>query len=145
MKKSMAFYRQIEEELREQILNGVFKPHDLLPSDNELTKVYNVSRMTVRKALARLEYEGLVYRQPGRGTFVAKQKIEQAISPMIGFNEKMKREGHQTRTKLLDSSILDVDGFEPCCRALGLTAGAKVCRLQRLRYVDDEPAVIQTN
>jgi GntR family transcriptional regulator len=145
MREQMPLYQQIEENLREEIKSGKLQTHARLPSESELMTEYDVSRMTVRKALSRLEYEGLVYRQPGRGTFVAKQKIEQAISPMIGFNEKMKREGHQTRTKLLDSSIMDVEGFEPCCRALGLSAGAKVFRIQRLRYVDDEPAVIQTN
>lgn len=145
MREQMPLYQQIEENLRENIKNGKLPEHAKLPSESEVMAEYKVSRMTVRKALARLEYEGLVYRQPGRGTFVAKQKIEQAIWPMIGFNEKMRREGHQTRTQVLDSSIADLAGFEPCCRALQLSEGAKVFRIKRLRYVDDEPVVIQTN
>ena len=62
-------YYDLMEELRAKILGGDIRPGDKLPSENELTKQYGVSRQTVRKALEILQEEGLVYAEHGRGTY----------------------------------------------------------------------------
>lgn len=62
-------YLQLMEDLKKQVLSGEIREGDRLPSENELSESYRVSRQTVRKALAILENEGYVYAEHGRGTF----------------------------------------------------------------------------
>jgi len=62
-------YLNIMEDLRNDMLNGIIKPRDKLPSENELSGKYSVSRQTIRKALEVLEEEGFIYAEHGRGTF----------------------------------------------------------------------------
>ena len=69
MNKKELKYFKLMEELKEQIVSGELKAGDKLPSENELSTEYAVSRQTVRKALAILENEGYVYAEHGRGTF----------------------------------------------------------------------------
>ena len=63
-------YRQIYEELHAAILKGAFRPGDRLPSEAELGKRYDTSRITVAKAVNELQLQGLVTRRPGSGTHV---------------------------------------------------------------------------
>lgn len=65
-------YDELMEDLRAQILGGTIKPGEKLLSENRLAADYQVSRQTVRKALAILEEEGFVYAEHGRGTFCSK-------------------------------------------------------------------------
>lgn len=62
-------YYDLMEDLRKRILDGEIKPGDRLPSENQLSQKYKVSRQTVRKALQILQSEGYIYAEHGRGTF----------------------------------------------------------------------------
>lgn len=62
-------YYDLMEDLRKQILSGGIKPGEKLPSENQLSSEYGVSRQTVRKALQILQNEGYIYAEHGRGTF----------------------------------------------------------------------------
>lgn len=63
-------YRQIEAILRDQIWSGELAAGDQVPTEEELGKMFQVSRPTVRQALQILEQDKLIYREAGRGTFV---------------------------------------------------------------------------
>lgn len=69
-KNPLPLYYQVKEALREQIRTHV-APHTALPSEPEISKIYHVSRATVRQAIKELEDEGLIYRKQGKGTFVS--------------------------------------------------------------------------
>ena len=68
MEKKLKYF-DLMEDLRAQILGGEIKPGEKLPSENELSSEYDVSRQTVRKALQILQNEGYIYAEHGRGTF----------------------------------------------------------------------------
>ena len=63
-------YKQIYEDLRSQIADGRYVPGDLLPSEKTLCMMYNVARLTVRRALDRLTADGLIVRRQGKGSIV---------------------------------------------------------------------------
>ena len=67
-------YVQIEEHLKNRIKQGEFTVGMAIPSERELTEMFDVSRMTVRQSITNLVTEGLLYREKGRGTYVARQK-----------------------------------------------------------------------
>ena len=62
-------YYQLMTDLKEKVTKGEIRPGDKLPSENELSAAYQISRQTVRKALAVLDSEGYIYAEHGRGTF----------------------------------------------------------------------------
>ncbi|MDD5698945.1 MAG: GntR family transcriptional regulator [Victivallaceae bacterium] len=64
-------YSGVEGDLIDQIRSGVLKPHDCILSENEISRKYNISRRSSRKALDNLVEKGLLYRMAGKGTFVA--------------------------------------------------------------------------
>ncbi|MEZ0396377.1 MAG: class II aldolase/adducin family protein [Anaerolineales bacterium] len=74
-------YDQIREQLRARIISGDLRPGDALPGEAEICAETGVSRMTARRALSQLASEGLVVRQRGRGTFVARRVRRTAVSP----------------------------------------------------------------
>ena len=69
MKQKELKYVKLMEDLKEKILSGEIQTGDKLPSENELSSQYQISRQTVRKALSILENAGYVYAEHGRGTF----------------------------------------------------------------------------
>ncbi|MEG2417310.1 MAG: GntR family transcriptional regulator, partial [Eubacterium sp.] len=69
-------YVQLEELIRNKIEEGEWKAQTAIPSESELNRMFGVSRMTIRSACSQLVQEGLLYRVPGKGTFVADAKIE---------------------------------------------------------------------
>ncbi|MFX3632495.1 MAG: GntR family transcriptional regulator [Candidatus Pristimantibacillus sp.] len=74
-------YRQLKQEIQSWIVTAQFKPHDRLPSENEIGQQFEMSRQTVRQALGDLEQEGWVYRAQGKGTFVADQSMQDRRIP----------------------------------------------------------------
>lgn len=86
-------YIQIEEQLKQQIQQGDFPVGTAIPSERELTERFDVSRMTVRQAITNLVNDGLLYREKGRGTFVASPKVEQPLNGLTSFTEDMVKRG----------------------------------------------------
>ena len=85
-----AGYQRVQKDLRKQIVNGFYSVGDILPSENELAKQYNLSRMTIRIGLRNLESEGLIYRKKGKGSFVGFKRNSIELLSVRGFTEIMK-------------------------------------------------------
>ena len=76
-------YSKLMEDLREKMVSGEIQAGDRLPSENELSAQYQVSRQTVRKALSVLQNEGYIYAEHGRGTFCSERVLHTGHSHNI--------------------------------------------------------------
>ncbi|WP_017381393.1 GntR family transcriptional regulator [Paenisporosarcina sp. TG-14] len=134
-------YVQIEEHLKLRILQDEFSIGAAIPSERELSEMFSVSRMTVRQSITNLVNDGLLYREKGRGTFVAPPKVEQPLSGLTSFTEDMLARGMTPSNTLVS--------FEKMMPELGiaqklqLDEGDEVFLVKRIRYADDKPMAIE--
>lgn len=138
---SIPLYHQVANFLREKIKKGELKPGEQIPSEWDLVKELQVSRMTARQAIAELVREGLLYRRSGKGTFVASPKISSQLTTMVGFSEKMARQGLKVVSRILNAGL--VPASVEVAQSLNLSLGEQVIEIKRLRLVEGEPAVLQ--
>jgi GntR family transcriptional regulator len=132
-------YYEIEQSLRARI--ALLSPDEPLPSDAMLVHEFGVSRMTARNAVQRLVQEGLVYRVPGRGTFVARAPAHRQAGTVLSFSDEMRRRGREPRSRLLDRTTREPTTAER--RDLQLGARERVVVVRRVRLADDEPVALE--
>jgi GntR family transcriptional regulator len=129
-----------------QILENVAAeagPGRLMPSERFLAEHFKVARGTVRQEINRLVADGLLYRQHGNATFTAQPQAGH-IDMLTSFTEDMRARGAVPKTKVLHAEVEDAG--PRIAGKLNVPPGAKVFRLERLRYIEDEPlAVERTN
>ncbi|MET9653416.1 MULTISPECIES: GntR family transcriptional regulator [unclassified Streptomyces] len=115
--------------------------HELLPSERELMSRFDVSRMTVRRAVERLVQEGRVYRVQGAGTFVAEQPTISKSLTLSSFSEDIRARRMVPDSRLLMRERVMADLV--CARDLRLTPGTMLVHLERLRTADGEPMCLE--
>jgi GntR family transcriptional regulator len=130
-------YYQLENILRSKIEGGEALPNHRLPTEQELSKEYKISRATVRQALAALVSEGLLYRKQGKGTFVTEKASQTKSVKLTGFTEDLFSEGHQAEVKIME--IRRAPAPERVAAVLRVPAGEEVIRFKRLRSLDGAP------
>ncbi|HOZ58190.1 MAG TPA: GntR family transcriptional regulator [Nakamurella multipartita] len=140
---STPLYIQLANVLREKIERGEWKPDQKIPSENELNRMYGISRMTARQVLAQLVNEELLFRVQGKGTFVAHRKIGTRSPAYMGIREQLERMGYETTTKVLSSEVIPAD--VRVAEHLRISPGSLVYRLSRVRLVEDEPISLHTS
>lgn len=133
-------YRQIEQALRERIAG--LRPGDQLPSDAELVAEFGVSRMTARNAMQRLADDGLVRREPGRGSFVSQPSAHRRTNRLMTFTREMLRAGRLPSSRILSRAVRPSTNAE--AEALGLRPREPVVHLRRLRLADDLPIALES-
>lgn len=134
-------YRRIEQSLRERI--ATMNPGDPMPSDADLCSEFGVSRMTARNAMQRLSEEGLIVREPGRGSFVAQRPpVHRRANRLMTFSHEMRRRGRVPSSRLLAREIRPARVAE--ASELGLSVGEPVVVVRRLRCADGEPMAVET-
>ena len=139
----LPLYLQIAEQLRARIVAGSLRPGDALPTEFDLKDQYGVSRATVRQALDTLEREGLIYREQGRGTFVAHPAVEQALTRVVSFTEDMRSRGFAPGTRVLSAELRPATG--ELADRLGVQTGDELARIERLRLADGEPMSVEVS
>jgi GntR family transcriptional regulator len=130
-------YYQLENILRSKIEGGEVLPNHKLPTEQELSREYKISRATVRQALAALVSEGLLYRKQGKGTFVTEKAGQTKTVKLTGFTEDLFSEGHQAEVKIIE--IRAVPAPERIASVLRVPVGEDVTRFRRLRSLDGGP------
>lgn len=133
-------YRQIEQALRERI--SALRPGERLPSDAELCAQFGVSRMTARNAMERLANDGLIRREPGRGSFVAEPPAHRRANRLMTFTEEMRRAGRVPSSRILTRVIRPSSEAEAA--SLGIPTRQPVVHLRRVRQADDQPIAVES-
>lgn len=134
-------YRQIEQALRERI--ATLRAGERLPSDAELCAQFGVSRMTARNAMERLAVDGLIRREPGRGSFVAEPPAHRRANRLMTFSEEMRRAGRVPSSRILTRVIRPSTEAEAA--DLGIPARQPVVHLRRVRQADDQPVALESS
>lgn len=135
--RGVPLYVQIRENLRRQILNGVYKPQGQLPSEEELADTLHVSRMTVRHAISELVAEGMLRRRSGVGTFVIERKFLFDQSHLQSFWQATARLGMKPSSRLVSAEMIPAS--PQVADPLEIQPGTPVYRICRVRFADDEP------
>lgn len=133
-------YSQLEDLLRTSILNGEWEVNHAIPSENELSKTYGLSRMTVRSVITMLVKEGLLYRVQGKGTFVSAPKIATVSPAYMGVREQLEQLGYEINTKLVRFEVLPAN--YNVASALAIEVGDEVTFIERVRFTGTKPISI---
>jgi len=133
-------YRQIEQTLRERI--ATLRPGERVPSDAQLCAEFGVSRMTARNAMQRLAEDGLITREPGRGSFVAEPPAYRRANRLMTFTLEMTRAGRVPTSRVLTRVIRPSSTAEAA--NLDIPARQPVVHLRRLRLADGEPIAVES-
>jgi GntR family transcriptional regulator len=139
---SVPYYLQIYNYITEQIASNNFAPDTRIPSEEELSLQFGVSRMTARKAIDKLVYEGRLYRKQGKGTFVANSIMSYGLSTMLSFSKTMRARGYEITTKVLLQNVVPIP--PEMIEKLQLRETDQLIVIRRLRYIDGKPAAIHT-
>jgi GntR family transcriptional regulator len=130
-------YSRVETVLAREIMTGGLKVGDQLPTEDDLIARFEVSRITVRRAIQNLVSRGLVEIRRGKGTFVAAPKITRELAELSGFVEDMHALGRKPTARVLGKEIVTADAT--VASQLALTRGERVVRIRRVRLADAIP------
>jgi GntR family transcriptional regulator len=139
--ESSPLYKQLQDTILESIQSGILKPGDKLPTELELSKNNNVSRVTVRAALDSLTSEGYLVRIPGKGTFISKEKLIKNVAETMGFSDTCRLQNKVPGAKVIKCVIEDATITDQ--QYLDLKPGDKIINIERIRYADDVPISVE--
>jgi GntR family transcriptional regulator len=138
---TVPLYSQLYAQLASRIHSGELKAGERLPAERELSEQLRISRITARQALDALVESGLVYRERGRGTFVAEPKMRGLIG-FTSFSDDIRSRGMKPGSQVI--SLERVLPDENTAQVLKLSPGEPVVHLVRLRLADDRPVAYQS-
>lgn len=139
-------YQQLSDEIKNQINEGKLKAGDRLMTEAELSQQYEVSQITVRKAIELLVDEGYVMRKQGIGTFIAEKKLRRIVDSnnlVRSFSEASRMSGQEPSSELLSVEWLLPDASVQ--HHLHVGEEEKVLKISRLRKIDGVPVMVETN
>lgn len=141
----MVKYKQVANKIRQQILNDEFDSKQALPIEKDLCQRYDVSKDTMKKALAILVSEGLIYRQSGKGTFIhenIKNNHDQFIdSSLSGYSAQRENQDNIVTSQV---TYLEAIPAPPnAIKSLRLAADSFVFHFERIRTLNDVSEVIE--
>ncbi len=140
---SSPLYHQLMQRIREDISRDVYPVGSQIPPEHTLEETYQVSRVTVRRALQELTNEGLLIRKQGKGTFVSLPRAGQNVKNVHSFHDTCRAAGLTPGTKVIHTSEVPADAADR--RELNLPEGAMAVETLRLRLADGKPVVLELN
>lgn len=140
-------FTEIYDTLKQQLLDGCFDKNHMLPTEQVLTKEFQCSRNTIRRAIAQLQEEGFVQSIKGKGVVLlennAAASFQINLHDFKGLSSIQMSKAVKTATSVLKFQILTID--EALALKTGFPKGTQVYHLHRLRYFDNEPLVLDIN
>ena len=130
-------YATIEETIATEIAQGEYRPGDQLPTEDALLQRFQVSRITVRRAVQNLVNRGLLEIRRGLGTFVLSPRIEADLTKLTGFVEDMNAAGRKATARVISQGVVPASARVAECLQLG--KGTKVMQIKRVRIADGTP------
>jgi GntR family transcriptional regulator len=130
-------YAKVEEAIATEIARGEYRPGDQLPTEDALLERFQVSRITVRRAIQNLVRRDLLEIRRGLGTFVLSPRIEAELTKLTGFVEDMHAVGRKATARVVSQGV--VAASSRVAERLQLTKGTKVMQIKRVRLADDTP------
>ncbi len=137
---------QVYHYLKERLVNGDFRPGFKLPSEIDLARSMNVSRILLREVLQRLELEGFIERKRGVGTFVINRStshVEAGIEKLVSMSQVIRSRGHEPGTRTVE--LLSIPADSNLADQLGLELGDPVTVINRVRTMDNRPIFWDNN
>lgn len=142
--KNTPIYQQVANELERRIYEGTYVHSQRLPSEYDLAAEFEVSRLTVRKAIESLINRNLLFKRTGKGTYVMQpsEKVQSGKEGLVGFSESAKYYGKTSQTKVL--VFKEVSNIPAEVKdVMELTENAQLYYIERLRCFDDDPMTIE--
>ncbi len=134
-------YYFIQEQLKNRILDGTYKPGSRIPAEPELRDMFNVSRITVRRAVEELCKEGLLEKKHGKGTYVRAGKIKRKMEHLMSFSQACKISNMTASSMIIGKSIVSASQI-PGEETLDFETYVYT---QRIRLADGEPVMLENN
>jgi GntR family transcriptional regulator len=134
---SVPLHAQLEQVLANQIIAGQWKAGETIPSERDLQQMAGVSRATVRQAIGTLIAKGLLRRSHGRGTFVARPRIEQPLHKVYSFAEQIQKQGRTLEDRIIQRKVTVAS--HDIAAPLGIAPGESIIHIQRVRTLDGTP------
>ena len=131
---SLPRYAQIKTYIRNQVESGQWKVGERIPSENQLSLDFEVSRMTARRAVQELADENLLLRAPGLGTFVAEPQIAAAVLEITDFTQQFSHSNPQYSNRIL--SLQETVAERDVAAVLGINQGDRVFHTIVVHYRD---------
>ncbi|KEH86974.1 GntR family transcriptional regulator [Clostridium novyi A str. 4540] len=135
-------YIQLYNIFKELIESGNLQSGFKLPSENELSEQYEVSRSTVRQTLSELERDGYIYKERGKGSFVSVRPFSQNLSNLYNFSDEIKKYGKIPKYKLISLDIIIPK--KNISETMNLNSQDTVYKIEIIRKIEDEPVLFET-
>lgn len=141
--RGVALWRQIEQQLAEDVTAGLYPEGSRLPTEPELAERFSVNRHTLRRAVAGLVEQGLLRVEQGRGTFVQEHVVDYLIGKRTRFSEIITKQHRNPAGRLLRAHEFAAD--QTVAKGLKLKPGTPCILLETLNDVDGRPLSISSN
>jgi len=134
-------YSQLKQVIKEDIRNDKYKIGEQLPTEMELCEEFNVSRVTVRRAIQELVQEKVLYRKQGKGTFVSEAKIKRELVSLGGFSDVAIQSGQEPSSQILKNRVRKAR--QKLAELFNIDSDSEILELKRILSINNKPLIIE--
>lgn len=143
--KEKAKYIIVEDYIKNQISEGKLKPGDQLGTEVQLAEQFQVSRLTVNKAISRLAFDGLIERIPGKGSFVKPDTFTADYKTIGSFTKYIESQHRKVGSRLVEYKVYVGKDVPTIANLLEVGETEQIHYFVKVRTVEDEPVAIMTS